>query len=360
MHILIAYGYHAGTTGDYLERALRREHTVTFAGATDGSRPGLALDADLGALYRRLDPKPDLYLWVDGGRVFSFPRGAERLPIPTAAYLIDVHLGPSLRRAQAAFFDHLFVAQRDHLAEYARAGAPADWLPLACDPAVHRPLPGVAEAFDVGFVGSTAGAYARRNALLGALAARFRLNDYRRPYPPGEMAEVYARSRLVFNCSVRGDLNMRVFEALGCGRPLLTDRIGNGLLDLFADGEHLIAYADEAELLDRAAGYLADPAARARVAAAGHALALERHTYAHRARAIVDHAGARFAGRRAPARDWSDARVRLAYARVYSMLRAAGPTRRLLADAWRARRPDPRLAAEFAKLLLRRLRDRTR
>ncbi len=353
MHILLAYGYHRGTTGDYLERALAREHRVTFVGTTDGTRPGYPIDVDLERLVAGLEPKPELYLWVDSGSVFSFPRGVERLPIPTAAYLIDVHFGPKLRRAQAAFFDHLFVAQRDYLADYHRPETPAAWLPLACDPDVHHPVPGAPEEFDVGFVGSTGPRYGRRRALLQALEARFRLNDYRRRYAPDAMADLYARSRLVFNCSIAGDLNMRVFEALGCGRPLLTDRIGNGLLDLFADGEHLITYADEAELIDRTTAYLADPAARARVAASGHELVLAHHTYLHRARTIVAQVAANPARPRAPARGWSDLQVNRAYGRVYSMLRALDATFGLLRHA---SRPDPRLAGEFVKALLRRLR----
>ena len=74
------------------------------------------------------------------------------------------------------------------------------------------------------------------------------------------MARTYSASRIVFNRSIRNDVNMRVFEALACGSLLLTnDLADNGQAELFRDGEHLATYADAEELLDRAAFYLTRP-----------------------------------------------------------------------------------------------------
>lgn len=97
-----------------------------------------------------------------------------------------------------------------------------------------------------------------------------------------------ARARLVFNSSIAGDLNMRVFEALGMGAALLTDRAAsaNGLLDLFTDGEHLITYDDDT-LVDLARRYLEDSEARERIACAGRQLVLESETYSRRVRTIL-------------------------------------------------------------------------
>ena len=68
---------------------------------------------------------------------------------------------------------------------------------------------------------------------------------------PAEMARVYSESRLVFNCSLRREVNMRVFEGPATGSLLLTDRIGNGLSELMADRTHLVMY-DDAILVERA------------------------------------------------------------------------------------------------------------
>jgi spore maturation protein CgeB len=58
------------------------------------------------------------------------------------------------------------------------------------------------------------------------------------------MAETYSASRIVFNRSIRDDLNMRVFEALACGSMLLTNALPpeSGQEELFVDGTHLATY----------------------------------------------------------------------------------------------------------------------
>ena len=65
-----------------------------------------------------------------------------------------------------------------------------------------------------------------------------------------EMAQTYSASRIVFNRSIRNDVNMRVFEAVACGSLLVTNDLAeNGQAELFADGVHLVTYRDADELL---------------------------------------------------------------------------------------------------------------
>ena len=93
----------------------------------------------------------------------------------------------------------------------------------------------------------------------------------------------YSRSRSVFNRSIRNDVNMRVFEAAGCGSLLLTnDLTNNGLAELFTDGKHLVTYRSADELLEKLAFYLKHDKAREQIATAGYAEVLARHTYLHR------------------------------------------------------------------------------
>ena len=111
-----------------------------------------------------------------------------------------------------------------------------------------------------------------------------------------EMARTYSASRLVFNRSVRNDVNMRVFEAVACGSLLMTnDLADNGQAELFRDGVHLATYRDADELLDKVRFYLAREESRERIAAAGRAEALAKHTYRHRMEAAAGRGGARLA-----------------------------------------------------------------
>lgn len=120
------------------------------------------------------------------------------------------------------------------------------------------------------------------------------------------MARLFARAKVVWNCSLAGDLNMRVFEALASGALLVTDRLADGSQDaLFAPGEHLLAYDDDT-LEATVARALADAPAREAIAARGQALALRHHTYAARmtrlvAEALTPEGARRSATRLAPA-----------------------------------------------------------
>ncbi|MHB1319673.1 MAG: CgeB family protein, partial [Anaerolineae bacterium] len=214
MHILIGYGYDPLTTGRYFEEALAGEHRVTFVGVSDGLRPGMPANVDLERYVSWSANQPDLFLYIDSGHRPYLPYHVERLACPTAAYLIDVHLGPRLRRPLAALFDYVFLAQKDCLEQYRfSVEQTIEWLPLACDPALYPETSGP-RVFDVGFVGNPGDRRSRRAEHLRALESRFALNDYRRPYSRDEMARAYMLSKIVYNCSVGAEVNMRVFESL--------------------------------------------------------------------------------------------------------------------------------------------------
>ena len=81
---------------------------------------------------------------------------------------------------------------------------------------------------------------------------------------------------------------MRVFEALACGSLLVTNELSeNGQAELFRDGVHLATYCEHTDLLDKLAFYLAREATREKIAAAGRAEAIARHTYGHRMEQIL-------------------------------------------------------------------------
>ena len=341
INVLIGYGYHPTTTATYLQRSFERRAQTTFVGTSWRHRPGFLASGDVREIVQGQEEAPDLYLYVDSGSAWYFPRGLTELNCPTACYLIDVHVRPKDLLMQAMFFDYAFSAQRDFVEVLRRAGHPqAYWLPLACDPEIHRHYD-VPPRHDIGFVGATGGNYTRRRMLLERLAQRFTISDYRRSYTPSEMAEVYSASRLVFNCSLLHEVNMRVFEGPATGTLLLTDRIGNGLSELVVDGEHVVMY-DDTQLVDLAAQYLRDSAARERIARHGYEHIHAYHTYDHRVDTILDTIFGGKPSLAAPLRHGSDADVQLAYAEIYSRVHRIGDTLRqfrMLPPQWRYRAP---------------------
>lgn len=255
------------TTGVYCRRALGQLVEVEHF-----------LPTDLSRLPRR---GFDLYLNIDDGLEYRFPADLR----PCAFWAIDTHLQWDWYATKAPDFDHVFAAQRDGAFRLRRAGLVADWLPLACDPDIHRKhdLP---KAYDVCFVGHIFPG--PRADLLERIRRRFPRHFIGQRFFE-EMARTYSESRIVFNRSLRNDVNMRVFEALACGSLLLTNDLAeNGQDELFRPGEHLAVYRDANELTDQIAFYLRHEDLREKIAAAGRAAVLERDTYRHRMAKLLE------------------------------------------------------------------------
>lgn len=230
------------------------------------------LPAELDELPRE---RFDLFLRIDDGLDYEVPADLQ----PLAFWAIDTHIDFKAAQRTAAGSRFVFCAQQNGAERLGRNGVDARWLPLACDPVVHCPHD-VPEEYDVGFVGHVFPG--PRQELLQRIGQRYPQTFCGRRYFE-QMARTYSASRIVFNRSVADDVNMRVFEALGCGRMLVTnDLVGNGQDELFQDGVHLATYRDEGELFDKLEFYLRRQDVRERVAATGRAEALSRHTYLHR------------------------------------------------------------------------------
>ncbi|MEW5773660.1 MAG: glycosyltransferase [Thermodesulfobacteriota bacterium] len=213
--------------------------------------------------------------------------GLERYPCPTLFYSVDSHIH-AWHPLYARAFDLVLVSLAGHLPAFRKAGIPQERLlwspPYARDE--DGPLPNAVPEFGLLFVGSVnplnapgrAGFLAEVGRLVPGLAVR-----------QGAYRELYARARVVLNEAERGDLNFRVFEALGCGACLLTPRVGHGLADLFADGRELFTYppGDARVAAAKARVLLRNPDLCARAGAAGLAAADAGHRAGHRAATLA-------------------------------------------------------------------------
>jgi GT2 family glycosyltransferase/tetratricopeptide (TPR) repeat protein len=255
------------TTGVYCRRALGRLVEVEHV-----------LPSELGRVPRG---RYDLFLNVDDGLRYRLPARLR----PCAWWAIDTHLDPDWYLEKAPDFDFVFAAQRGGAELLRRAGVgSARWLPLACDPELHRRHE-VEEVHDVCFVGHLFPG--PRSELVRLIERRYPRSFVGRRFFE-EMSRTYSASRIVFNRSIGDDVNMRVFEALACGSLLLTNDLhGSGQDELFRDGVHLATYRDPEEMLDKIAYYLARDDLRRRIAARGRELALAEHTYGHRMESIL-------------------------------------------------------------------------
>jgi len=315
--ILLSYTANPLTTAAYLEKALRAEHDVVTYGPCiqdeilrawnlEGIRDRVRghdipfVSPDLGPVLERLPKgwRPDLFLWVESGIRYPL-EGLDSLGCPTACYLVDTHLNLETHLEIARRFDHVFIAQKAYLPRFREAGCRSVcWLPLGCDPEVHGKQD-VEKRYDLAFVGSVTASNPERNRILLRLAERFPLHVERCFLE--DMTRVFSASRIVFNRSVRDDLNMRVFEALASGSLLVTDEApGSGLTEVFQDGRHVAVYRSDSELFEKVAYYLRHDEERERIAEAGRRQACAEHTYACRVRRMLSEIG--LAGRADSAR----------------------------------------------------------
>lgn len=287
--VLLLYHRDPTTTAAYLEPALRAHARVTVAGEGHEVHLPRGVPIALPALLEKFGERFDLVLEVEGQPVDT--SGHQDVDPPCAWWAIDSHLHTSYDRHffQARRYDHVFVAQKHHVSRYQDwAWVSSSWLPLAADPDVFKPVPGE-PAFDVGFVGSLlAGLHDARRALVGRLLERFGRVLVARGAFREEAARELSRCRLVFNRSLHEDVNMRVFEAMACGRPLLTDRLPSkcGLEEVLTDGETAFLY-DDRTLEETVRRLLGEPALVERVGQAGRAHVLAAHTYRHRAAELL-------------------------------------------------------------------------
>ncbi len=257
----------ADTTGMYFERACRSL--------------GLACDHWWLRDAARIPAAYDLYLRIDHGDDYTTDL-PDRLR-PAIFYAIDTHLPHSWKkiRRTASRFDAVFCCHADA----ARQLPGAEWLPLACDPAIHGAVPSE-PVWDVAFVGTE-----------GGMPRKFYLQALRERYPNSciggfdytEMASIYSRARIGFNYSIANDVNMRLFEVLAAKTLLVTNALkGDDLSQLgLHDREQLVLYRNPRDLFECIDYFLNHADERERIAQAGYAAVMERHTYVHRMQQLL-------------------------------------------------------------------------
>ncbi len=301
MNVLLSYTSVPVTTAVYIEKAMRRICGVITHGPTI-SKDMLEqwdllavekkvknlqipfMDGDMEGVLAQLPVgwEPDVFLYIDTGLFYTL-KNMGALNCLKACYLIDSHIAFDLHLEFAENYDIVFAAHKPAVEMFKKKGIEnVFWIPPACDPALHEKK-AEEKLYDVGFVGSS---NPERVHLLNELGQRFNIY-YERCFLE-RMAEVFSQSKIVFNKSIEGGLNMRVFEVLASGSMLLTNETnGSGLQDFFQDRKHLVIYRNENELFELADYYLKNADEREKIAFEGMAKVLSEHAYSNRVKDMV-------------------------------------------------------------------------
>lgn len=249
--------------------------------------------------------KYDLNLWIDWGEdgltgllpyEVKWPTGAPVLYWASDTHIHDASYQYRLSCARKA--DLVFVAQKRAQEQFAKDGVSAIWLPHAVEPRAYcdksdptgtKPYNFLTKDYDVAFVGHVNNE--RRVEALDRLFREFP-NFFYGQRLFNDAANIYARSKIVFNIAMTDDINMRCFEALGSRSFLITDDLPT-LRDLFTPDEHLVTYTDLDDMVRKVSYYLKHDEEREKIAAQGYAHVIKNHTIECRVNTMLSEAFAR-------------------------------------------------------------------
>jgi hypothetical protein len=191
------------------------------------------------------------------------------------------------RLLSSGLFDHIFF----HTNECLKTGRELGWvghkngsvLLNGFDETVFKPTAGSNKDIDVLFVGAMT---KRRKQMLGELRKSFQVHSPEGFISTGSMVSLMNRAKIVLNIHADQflDTETRVFEALGCGAFLLTEKLSSE--SPFTE-EELVQFRNLDELHKKLGYYLEHDGERVRIARRGHETALREHTYSKRAQFML-------------------------------------------------------------------------
>ncbi|MCS7066759.1 MAG: glycosyltransferase [Fimbriimonadales bacterium] len=196
------------------------------------------------------------------------PAGLERCPYRLVAALGDWNLGLWKICDALRMFDHILTDKRGVQVLQRLGFRNVSHAKLyGYNPDLHRRLPNEPKIYDVGFVGNlnpaVQGERARWLLRLARLGEKYKIAITTGLYGD-DYTRFLNRCKITFNRSIRGEMNMRAYEAPACGSLLLYEADNLEVYDLYQNSVHCVLY-DEQNLEQVIDHYLAYEAQRERI-----------------------------------------------------------------------------------------------
>jgi spore maturation protein CgeB len=257
--------------------------------------------------------QPDLVLVTGGHRILEGTirklKGFSKSVLWTTDAPIDFR---NIETAAKAY-DHVFCQGTEAVELLFRKGLKAHWLPMACEPQIHRQMkisPEERSVFgnDVVFVGSY---YPTRFTLFKKLsgfdfgiwgpgwnkakgAINFQSHLKGDHSTPSEWVKIYNASKIIlaphFQECDNGlpvfQASPRIFEAMACGAFVISD-YQRDVFALFDDGKHLVGFKTVDELIKKIEYYLLNSKKRREIAERGKKEVLDKHRYVDRVQKLL-------------------------------------------------------------------------
>jgi len=249
--------------------------------------------------------KFDYAFWVDYGEdglpvnhEWKIPRQCGK----TIYIASDTHIDNGYRLKRARDFDYVFFNQKRAYKDYMKnivqlgVGKVVQWLPHAVDETCYKKLE-ILPKYDVCFIGhlqdvENYNGMTRIEALDKLFRAfpEFYYGTRNPAFPTINIFEdaalKFSQSKIVFNISIKDDINMRVFETLTTGSFLLTNWLPT-LGELFEDGKDLVTYKTYDDMIEKTRYYLDHDDERIKIAESGYNKVIQNHTYKKRIETVL-------------------------------------------------------------------------
>lgn len=258
-NIVIAFNYDIKhTTGHYVYKALQKYANLTLIKPSE--------------ISEATTKNADLLLVVDDGshNILS------KIKIKKAIWIIDTHVTFAKDFLLLTDYDYIFCAHSCCMPKLGALGFKnIFWLPLGCDYEMHFAKQ-ENKLYDVGFVGNLASK--EREAILNKIKMAYP-SSFIGNAPPEQMGQIYAASKVCFNKSIRHDVNMRFFECLCAGSPLLTDYIED--FEFLKLSQYITTYGKDEEIIGKI-NEIMDNQEKIKLAVEAQKIVLAKHTYERR------------------------------------------------------------------------------
>lgn len=236
----------------------------------------------------------DVYFFIDfNPALFKLERGRFKNAI---LYWNDSFHFTLAYVAQAAEqFDQAYMSEKGSCDHLASLGYRVNWLPAAYYPGLYRPLDRVPKVHHYGFIGQQDPHVVRkgdtRRSFLEKITKLEGVHGYIGWGVYGEAVNlVYNESQVLFDRTIWYNIGTRIFEVIGSGGFFLMNRLPkfSRLDDIATDGVHYVSYDDSFQDFEKKLRYYMEhDEEREMIAHAGLAHFRDRHTYRHRAKAIL-------------------------------------------------------------------------
>lgn len=286
MKIILFSGYKPFATVNYFYKYLKRINPETiFISYDEGVDHFVnSRKINLKKIFKEIF-EPDLFIYIetDPGNGFWI-EDINEVNVKKACWLIDNHLNFNWHKNFSKLFNYVFVAQKSLIEWFKKYGLTPIFLPLACDPEIHKEWFKEKE-YDIVFIGHL---NKEREKIFKEIEKNLRgikLKVMEKVYLE-EMAKIQSKGKLGFNLPVRKDINMRTFEVPACGSLLFSPNIRH-LKEIFSEKE-IVIYKNKREIFEKIEFYLINKKEWEEKKERGKEKVLKKHTYFERVKDFME------------------------------------------------------------------------